>query len=171
MKKLVRLILLVVVCLLTVGTLSTTAFAKPNGYSYSRLPKGMMGKWYTYTNFGYGKKKLYKIRMSNKNLRKYKKHKVYWGKNEKKGLKTVKYWTATQTGKIHGYHWIWTYGWQQSAGDGTYYNLHKFGKHKVLTVADGAGIWTSAHYYRSKKVAKKMGMKHYPKFKYQSLDF
>ena len=123
----------------------------------------MLGKWYAYTNFGYGKKKIYKLHLSNKHLRKYKKHKIYYGK---KAAKTSKYWTATQTGKYHGYRWIHTYGWQQTAGDGDYFNLHKFGKHKVLTLANGAGIWVSAHYYRSKSVAKKMGTKHYHKFAY-----
>lgn len=163
MRKMGKIFLVVAICFLAMFTVSTTASAKRVGYSYSRLPKGMLGKWYTYTNFGYGKKKIYKIHLTNKNLRKYKKHKVY---NGKKALKTSKYWTATQIGKYHGYRWIHTYGWQQSAGDGDYYNLHKFGKHKVLTAAGGARIWVSAHYYRSKSVAKKMGTKHYRKFIY-----
>ncbi|MFC6206215.1 hypothetical protein [Levilactobacillus tongjiangensis] len=165
MKKTMKLFLIALVCFFAVGALTTTASAHKAGYSYSKLPKGMRGTWYTYTNFGYGKKKIYKLHMSNKNLRKYKKHKVY---ANKKALKTVKYWTATQTSKFAGYRWIHEYGWQQTAGAGEYYNLHKFGKHKVFTVAEGAGIWVSAHYYRSKKVAKKMGQKHYPKFSYQN---
>lgn len=165
MKKMLRLFLIVAMCSLAMFTLGTTASAKKTGYSYSRLPKGMVGKWYAYTNFGYGKKKVYTVNLTNKNLRKYKKHKVY---NGKKALKTSKYWTATQTGKIHGYRWIHTYGWQQSAGAGDYYNLHKFGKHQVLTIAEGAGVWDSTHYYRSKSVAKKMGTKHYPKFIYNN---
>jgi len=166
MRKTGKLFLTIVICFLAIFMLSTTASAKKVGYSYSHLPKSMLGKWYTYTNYGYGKKKVYKIHLTNKNLRKYKKHKVYYGKQAKKALKTSKYWTATQTGKIHGYRWIHTYGWQQSAGAGDYLNLHKFGKHKVLTLAGGADIWASAHYYRSKSVAKKMGTKRYPKFLY-----
>lgn len=164
MKRLIKGILLLTMFLLAVCVSTTNASAKAVGYSYSRLPKKMRGSWYTYTNFGYGKKKIYKIRLSNKNLRKYKKHKVYQGE---KVLKTSKYWTATQTGKIHGYTWIHTYGWQQSAGAGDYYNVHKFGKHQVLTLAGGAGVWVAAHYYRSKAVARKMGMHRYPKFAYQ----
>lgn len=166
MKKIMKVVLLAAVFFLVVCTPNTTAMAKKVGYSYSSLPKGMLGTWYTYTNFGYGKKKFYKMHVTNKNLRKYKSHKVYYGKDYKKGNKTAKYWTATKTGKIHGYHWIHTYGWQQSAGAGTYYNLHKFGKHKVLTVADGADVWAYSHYYRSKAVAKKLANKHYPKFLY-----
>lgn len=165
MKRGIKLILLVAMFLLATGALSTTAQASRVGYSYSRLPKGMVGKWYTYTNFGYGKKKFYKVHLTNKNLRKYKKHKVYVGK---KALKTAKYWTAEKTKKIHGYHWIWVYGWQQSAGAGDYYNLHKFGKHQVLTVAGGAGVWGSTHYYRSKAVAKKLAAKRYPGFVYDN---
>lgn len=163
MKKVTKLFLIVAVCFFAVFTLSTTASAKKNGYSYSHLPKGMLGNWYAYTNYGYGKKKIYKIHISNKNLRKYKKHKIYYGK---KALKTSKYWTATQTSKIHGYSWIHIYGWQQSAGAGDYYNLHTFGKHKVFTIAGGATVLVDAHYYRSKSIAKKMGNKHYPKFAY-----
>lgn len=163
MNKLVKIFLMISICILSAFTLGPTASAKKTGYSYSHLPKGMLGTWYTYTNYGYGKKKIYKMHVTNKNLRKYKKHKIYSGK---KAEKTSKYWTATQTGKIHGYRWIHTYGWQQSAGDGDYFNLHKFGKHKVLTDGGGADLRVSAHYYRSKSVAKKMGTKHYPKFIY-----
>ncbi|RRK11891.1 hypothetical protein D1831_00695 [Lactiplantibacillus garii] len=163
MKKILRLVLLTAMFLLVMGAANTTVQAKRVGYSYSRLPKRMRGTWYTYTNFGYGKKKIYKLHMTNKNLRKYKKHKVYIGK---KARKTAKYWTATQTGKIHGYRWIHTYGWQQTAGAGDYFNLHKFGKHQVLTTAGGAGVWDSTNYYRSKRVAKKMTHKRYPGFKY-----
>ncbi|WP_214464505.1 hypothetical protein [Levilactobacillus brevis] len=164
MKRILRSVLLSVVLLMAVFTLTTTASAKRVGYSYSKLPKAILGNWYAYTNFGYGKKKIYKIHISNNNLRKYKKHKIYVGS---KALKTSKYWTATQTGKIHGYTWIHTFGWQQSAGDGDYYNLHKFGKHQVLTLAGGAGVWVEGHYYKNKSVAKKMGQHHYPKFSYQ----
>lgn len=163
MKRLLKLGLLLAVFAVMVGVLGTTAQAKKVGYSYRSLPKKMLGTWYTYTNFGYGKKKFYKIHLSNKNLRKNKKHKIYVGK---KALKTSKYWTAIKTRKIHGYHWIWVYGWQQSAGAGTYYNLHKFGKHRVLTTADGAGVWSSTHYYRHKSVAKKLTNKHYRGFVY-----
>ncbi len=166
MKRVIKAVLLAVVLVLTMGALGTTASAHKAGYSYRSLPKGMVGTWYTYTNFGYGKKKIYKIHMSNKNLRKYKKHKVYYGDEAAKAAKTAKYWTATKTSKFHGYYWIHEYGWQQSAGAGEYYNLHKFGKHNVLTIADGAGVWVSAHYYRSKAVAKKMGHKRYAGFQY-----
>ncbi|MFC6274704.1 hypothetical protein ACFQET_04150 [Levilactobacillus tangyuanensis] len=166
MKKVLKSLLIAMAFLIAICTLGTTASAKSTGYSYSKLPKSMTGTWYAYTNFGYGKKKVYKIHVNNKNLRKYKKHQIYYGK---KAEKTSKYWTATQTGKLHGYRWIHTYGWQQSAGAGSYYNLHKFGKHKVLTIAGGADGAVDAHYYRSKSVAKKMGTKRYPKFVY--LDF
>ncbi|KRN02744.1 hypothetical protein FD13_GL001463 [Levilactobacillus senmaizukei DSM 21775 = NBRC 103853] len=163
MKKVLKSLLMAMVFFLAVCVLGTTASAKRVGYSYSKMPKSMTGTWYTYTNYGYGKKKVYKTHINNKNLRKYKKHKIYYGT---KAMKTSKYWTATQTGKIHGYRWIHIYGWQQSAGDGDYLNVHKFGKHKVLTVAGGADVSVESHYYRSKSVAKKMGNKHYPKFAY-----
>lgn len=57
--------------------------------------------------------------------------------------------------------WIELRGWNQSAGDGTYYkvaNKHYHGqKIRVISEAGGAGLWVIQHYYASKKVAKQLG--------------
>ncbi|MEJ6401077.1 hypothetical protein [Nicoliella lavandulae] len=68
--------------------------------------------------------------------------------------------------KVHGYNWLNTYGWNQSAGDGTFYNLHQFGKHEVLTVAGGYNVSAYGHYYRSAKVAKQLERVKYSNFVY-----
>ncbi|WP_395322788.1 hypothetical protein [Levilactobacillus parabrevis] len=57
-------------------------------------------------------------------------------------------------------NWTDLRGWNQSAGDGTYYKVANKRYHgqklAVLSEAGGAGVWVTQHYYASKQVAKQM---------------
>ncbi|MHC9533563.1 hypothetical protein ACVPPR_09160 [Dellaglioa sp. L3N] len=59
-----------------------------------------------------------------------------------------------------GRKWLDVRGWYQSAGDGTYYGVKTrlINGHNtpVLTLAGGAGIWASQHFYPTMADAKKM---------------
>ena len=56
-------------------------------------------------------------------------------------------------------------GWYQGAGDGTYFYTTTEKDHEqpftVLTEAGGAGMWLTAHYYRSADLAKQHQSEHY----------
>lgn len=74
-------------------------------------------------------------------------------------------WVVGQKFSFRHASWIDLRGWNQSAGDGTYYKVttKKFHGKKVsvLTDAYGAMVTTDKHYYRSKKVAKRLGNHHF----------
>lgn len=139
-----------------------------------KFPKNIEGKWYAYTNFGLGgKRKLYKLNLSAKayHFHAYKKHEVLYGNipaKKKAYFNKTSKWSYADTFTMNGYKWVNFIGWQQSAGDCDSYNVHKFGKHTVLSAAGGATNSVSAHYYRSVKVAKHMADKHYPGFTYNN---
>lgn len=149
-----------------------------SGINYAKsFPKELNGKWYAYTNFGYGKKKIYKENISSKRFGflpiPVPKHQIYL--IGKKALShnphkhTIGNWSYFRIFNIYGYKWFNLMGWYQNAGDGTYFNVSNFHGNKVLTEAEGADCLVDAHYYKSKSLAKKMGQKKYPKFHYSNI--
>ncbi|HJE86727.1 hypothetical protein KB236_07605 [Levilactobacillus brevis] len=62
--------------------------------------------------------------------------------------------------------WIDLRGWNQSAGDGTYYKVankyYRGQKLRVMSEAGGGGLWVIQHYYPSKHVAKQMKDHRFP---------
>ncbi|MCL0330788.1 hypothetical protein [Apilactobacillus xinyiensis] len=167
------LFLLSLFLFLNINNKQANAGAWSNHY-LKKFPKSIRGTWYTYTNFGYGKKKIYKLKANAKKLHfhPYVKHNIGAGalpkatKKEKRYFNKTIYWTYCDVFKFQGRKWFNFMGWQQDAGDGDNYNISKLKGHRVLTLAGGAGNWVSAHYYKSRQLAKKMGEKHYQGFIY-----
>lgn len=69
-------------------------------------------------------------------------------------------WTMGQKMRVRQANWIDLRGWNQSAGDGTYYKVankrYRGQKMTVLSEAGGAGVWVTQHYYPSRQVAKQL---------------
>ncbi|WP_220727863.1 hypothetical protein [Apilactobacillus xinyiensis] len=170
-KKIYLSILLLTVCLF-IGFSNISVQAKKN-YIH-KFPKSLKGTWYSYDKDVDGNNKMYKLAINEKNFRfhPYKKHRVFIGcqppktKHEKSLYKKTEKWLYGISFKQKGHEWIKFYGWQQQAGCGQNYNVRMINGHKVLSIGDGAGNWICGHYYQSKKLALKMGTRHYHGFKY-----
>lgn len=69
-------------------------------------------------------------------------------------------WVVGQKMWVRQANWVGLRGWNQSAGDGTYYKVANKPYHgqklAVLSEAGGAGLWVDQHYYASKQVAKQL---------------
>jgi hypothetical protein len=65
----------------------------------------------------------------------------------------------------HKMHWVNLYGWNQGAGDGDFYGVkirHYRGyRIRTLSIGGGASLWTSGHYYATRKVARNLGTHHF----------
>ncbi|AYM02379.1 hypothetical protein [Levilactobacillus yiduensis] len=74
-------------------------------------------------------------------------------------------WSSVVPVNAHHSQWLNVRGWNQVMGDGDFYRVMTKtvrGKRvQVLSQAGGAGVWTAAHYYQSKQVAKQRGNKHF----------
>ncbi|WP_203637948.1 hypothetical protein [Levilactobacillus wangkuiensis] len=74
-------------------------------------------------------------------------------------------WSTVTNKTAHQAQWINVRGWNQIMGDGDYYKVMTKTYHgkkiSVLSQAGGAGIWTSAHYYRTKQLAKQRGPRYF----------
>lgn len=70
-------------------------------------------------------------------------------------------WSTAVTTKRRQAQWLNMRGWNQVMGAGDYYKVMTktvAGQRvRVLSQAGGAGVWTSAHYYQSKQLAKHQG--------------
>ncbi len=95
---------------------------------------------------------------------------TYYGKIHYRNLHATKVshhpnWAFATPVYAHHMHWTNVYGWNQGAGDGEYYGVKVRHYHgipiRVLNDAGGAEIWTSQHYYATKKVARNLGNKHF----------
>ncbi|MCK8607003.1 hypothetical protein [Apilactobacillus ozensis] len=170
-KKLLFLMFSVLSLLMFLNITDTSVQAK-TVYT-KKFPKSLCGTWYSYSKDYNGKHKLYKQVINSKRFRfhPYKKHKVYIGCQPKTKSGKIAYnknqkWTYGISFTQGGHKWTKMYGWQQQAGCGYNYNVRRINGHKVLSIGDGAGNWIVGHYYTSKKLAIKMGDKHYHGFKY-----
>lgn len=140
------------------------------------LPANMRGTWYAYDGNQLVTTKVtaksitvqYAGEKANKGtLHKYVDHNPL--KMSKKEIKRTANWffASQDTKKIHGYKWVWTYGWQQTAGAGEYYTVSKYQGHRVLTDSDGAGVWANSHSFKTKQLAAKYKGVKLPKFSYR----
>lgn len=140
------------------------------------LPANMRGTWYAYDGDKLVTTKVtaksitiqYEGEKANKGtLHKYVDHNPL--KMSKKAIKKTENWffATNNPQKIHGYKWVWTYGWQQTAGSGEYYAVTTYQGHKVLTDADGAGVWANSHSFKTKALAAKYKDAKLPKFSYR----
>lgn len=139
------------------------------------FPKKMRGKWYSYSNYSnkVNKQIITKKRFkANEAGDKYTRYLHvnptgcsydYYKRSNNKKINWVYF---SNRAKAHGRNWLALRGWYQSAGAASYFNLSKLNGHQVLTIAGGAGVWGSEHYYRSQKLAKQLKNQRYSGFKY-----
>ncbi|GEO69903.1 hypothetical protein [Levilactobacillus acidifarinae] len=171
MQKLVKLTsaLLITMAVGTSGVELTTTAAQAKAKRTERtLPKSIRGTWWHYDGKGhYGKttitaKKIKSRSYSSGEWFKYSTaiHSRKLSANPDK-LKIHNNWGVI-SGHYHG--WTDVRGWNQSAGDGTYYKLSQRQYHgkkvRVLKLAGGAGIETYSHQYTTKKLAKHFKSSH-----------
>lgn len=78
---------------------------------------------------------------------------------------THSHWITGTPMTVRHAHWISVYGWNQLAGYGIFYKVtnktYKSTKYQVLTYAAGAGLAHARHYYKTQKIAKKIGNHHF----------
>lgn len=141
--------------------------AKSNTAIY---PKNMRGTWYHYDK--YTKKMEKSVYTKNKSFF-YTDGKKLVGYLHNKPKSTPRYSKKTagweyimDHTKVRGKNWITLYGWDQSSGAGAHLNVSKLNGHWVLTNATGPTFYSSEHWYRSAKLAKKLRNHHYPGFAY-----
>ncbi|WP_203642669.1 hypothetical protein [Levilactobacillus andaensis] len=156
------LLLLVLSLVLGLGMASTssnqTAYAKAK-YTMKTFPKSIRGTWYSYQYH-----KMYRIKITSKKItgsdftnRLHSRKVTAYPKQSAK----VKHpsWVTAGMMTVNHEHWVNVMGWYQSAGAGDDYRqvTHKIGgsQHSILQMAGGAGLWTYAHGYHSKHLAKK----------------
>ena len=81
--------------------------------------------------------------------------------DDNKDTYKFKHWGSVRsTNEENGRKWLNVKGWYQSAGTGSFYGVKNRvinGRSiPVLTLADGAGMWASQHFYQDKADANKM---------------
>ncbi|UQS84643.1 hypothetical protein MOO46_05180 [Apilactobacillus apisilvae] len=174
MKKYYRLLLLSLSFITLLFTFqSFNAHASHLKY-LNKFPNEIKGTWYTYTNdSGLSKhKKIEKMVVNKKtfNFHPYRKHDVIEGANltkkQENELNKTSRWSYAMEFNYKGHKWFNFMGWQQGAGDGSFFNIHNFDGHKVLMSAGGAGISVDGQYYKSKTLAKKFSNKRFKGFNY-----
>lgn len=138
-------------------------------HSLRYFPSALRHTWYHYDGHG----RYDRVTFGYKHYREqnyYDGWTVYHGKIHYRNLKTTHIshhpnWTFATPFYIHHMHWVNIYGWNQTAGDGEYYGVkvrHYHGHRiRVMSEANGAGIWTYQHYYATRKVARTLGDKHF----------
>ena len=162
MRKLMKLVSVLVVTVtigVIGGTLTTTTAQAKAKMTERTLPKAIRGTWWHYDGHGrYGKttitaKKIKSRSHSNGNYTTIIHTRKQSADPDK--LKIHQNWGVISM-RYHG--WTDIRGWNQSAGDGTYYKLSHRQYHgkriRVLKLAGGAGIDTYSHQYATKKLAK-----------------
>lgn len=171
-------IFIILTAMITLGTATVyavnsthTVDAKVNKATF---PKKMRGNWYQYSDYS---KKVNKQVITKKHFKmnddgyKYTRYlhvnptgqaHDYYNGNKKK----LNWIFITSNVRAHGRTWLATRGWYESAGAGAFLNVSKLNGHKVLTWAGGAGVWGSEHWYRSRKLAKRLRNQRYTGFKY-----
>lgn len=169
-------VLIELVALISLGSIGIVASSKTNIVQAKHIaavyPKRMRGTWYNYDK--YDKKVQKVIYTKNKSItyyegRKYISHLHHKPKSTPKNSKRAASWCYIGArAKVRGRNWISIYGWEQTAGAGAHYNVSKLAGHWVLTSASGAGFWSSEHWYRSAKLAKKLRNKRYAHFAYEN---
>ena len=156
------------VSLLAVGGLQTgmpvTAQAKAKT-TLKAVPQRYRHTWYHYANgkmdtLTFTTKQISGMTYYNGKGVKYVAH-IHHHKLTATSFKKHYSWSTAVTTKRHQAQWINVRGWNQVMGAGDYYKVMtktvKGKKVSVLSQAGGAGVWTSAHYYRTKQLAKQRG--------------
>lgn len=148
----------------------TTAQAKAKT-TLKALPKRYRHTWYHYANGKLSTLKFSAKAISGRTYYAGEHHAVnYLAHIHAHKLTTTKFrrhftWSTATTVRAHRSQWLNVRGWNQVMGDGDFYRVMTKtvgGKRvPVLSQAGGAGVWTAAHYYTSKHVAKQRGTKHF----------
>lgn len=143
--------------------------ANASSHSLRYFPHVLRHTWYHYdgngrydrVTFGYKRYKGHSY---------YEGWNTYYGKIHYRNLRAAKVsyhpnWDFATPVYVHHMHWVNIYGWNQGIGDGSYFGVRVHHYHgipiRVLSDAGGAEVWTSEHYYATKKVAKNLGNKHF----------
>ncbi|MDF7669500.1 hypothetical protein [Lactobacillus sp. ESL0703] len=147
--------------------------AESNSNYIKVYPKKMRGTWYYYdgkklckevigkktmTHYTSGKKDAYRV------VHAYVAHDA--STMNKEELAHTKNWVTAENRKIQGLNWVGIHGWSDAAGAGEFINVSQIKGNKVLTSANGAGVWVSYHAYKTPKLAKKLQKKQYHQFSY-----
>ncbi|MFC6290715.1 hypothetical protein [Levilactobacillus angrenensis] len=148
----------------------TTAQAKAKT-TLKTLPKRYRHTWYHYANGQLSTLTFSKRKIAGRTY--YERHQPavkYLAHIHAHKLTTTKFrrhvtWSAATSVRAHRSQWLNIRGWNQGMGDGDFYRVMTKTVHgkrvQVLSQAGGAGVWTAAHYYQSKQVAKQRGTKHF----------
>ncbi|MFC6206284.1 hypothetical protein [Levilactobacillus tongjiangensis] len=150
------------------GMTTTTAQAKTQ-MTLRTIPQRYRHTWYHYSQGKYERltfstKKIAGLRYFDGQSTQYRANLHAHKLTTTKFKRHMTWSSATTTERRHA-TWINVRGWNQGMGAGDYYKVmtksYQGDRHAVLSQAGGAGVWTSAHYYRSKKIAKQLKNHHF----------
>lgn len=152
------------------GVLGTTITAQAKTQTTLRtIPQRYRHTWYHYNKGKYEKltfstKKIAGLSYFDGQSTKYRAN-LHAHKLTTTKFKQHATWSSATTTQRRQATWINVRGWNQGMGAGDYYKVmtksYQGDWHAVLSQAGGAGVWTSAHYYRSKKIAKQLKNHHF----------
>ena len=151
---------------LTTDPLTASAASKS---TMTAFPKVYRHTWYHYSQGHYetvtfGAKRVSGLSYFGGAATKYVAH-LHAHKLTTTKLKQHPSWSTAVNATTHRVTWLNVRGWNQIMGAGDFYKVMTksvAGKqHQVLSQAGGAGVWTDAHYYRSKAIAKQLGNRHF----------
>ncbi|MFC6288729.1 hypothetical protein [Levilactobacillus angrenensis] len=165
MKRYISLLLLLAAL---GGGLTTTQPAMAQGKRTLRyFPQRFRGTWYTYDGGRYYQVKITATKMRSSNWT-YDLHSRPVTVAGDPRSKRYQHWIIAMVGK----KWLWTYGWNQGAGAGSYYSERHHRIHgktyDTLQIASGAGAWVDDYAYRSKFAAKHFANKRFGDENYRS---
>jgi len=170
-KRLVSIMGLLALGLGLVGALVTgpvTASAASKS-TMKTFPKAYRHTWYHYSRGHYdtvtfGAKRVGGLSYFNGVATKYVAY-LHAHKLTTTKLKQHPSWSTAVNVTARQATWVNVRGWNQIMGAGDFYKVMSKSvsgqQHQVLSQAGGAGVWTDAHYYRSKVVAKQLGNRHF----------
>lgn len=159
------------------GSATTANTTKtPSSTASYQVPSELAGTWYGYSEYSKQSEQIDTLEIAGNKLtlngettelhqdseRTSQDRELLSGKGDPNQIDKNKMdnWGVIKEFDVEGRHWLNVRGWYQSAGDGSYYGVKSRSidgqTMPVLTIAGGAGMWPSQHFYPTKAAALSM---------------